>query len=291
MEIKRIHPHFGAEITGVQICADMPQDLIDAIRNAIEDEGVVVIRDQQAMTDDDQIAFCGRFGTLQKSITLHREDTERRMRRDELSDISNVDADGGRMAPDDKRRLLQKPARLWHSDNSFRSPPGLYTFLAAKIVPPEGGNTEFADMRAAYDALDAATKERIAGIEVRHSLAWSREQAGAPPMSAGELANIPESVQPLVRFHPRSGRRSLYLSSHARDVLGMSDAEGKALLAELTQFATQPEFVYSHQWRDGDFVMWDNRFTMHRATPFPEDKYRRDMRRTSTEDDQVAIAA
>jgi alpha-ketoglutarate-dependent 2,4-dichlorophenoxyacetate dioxygenase len=146
-------------------------------------------------------------------------------------------------------------------------------------------------MRAAYDALDEATKARIEGLQVRHSLAWSREQVGAPPLSEGERANIPESVQPLVRFHPRSGRRSLYLSSHARDVLGMDSTASKALLDELTQFATQPQFVYCHKWRDGDFVIWDNRSTMHRATPFPEDKYQRDMRRTSIEDHEEAIAA
>jgi len=291
MKITRVHPLFAAEVTGLAITAGMPQAEVDQIRNAIEDEGVICVRGQQAMTDDDQIAFCSRFGTLQKSISLHREDTARRMKRDELTDLSNVAADGSRIAASDTRRLIQLPGRLWHSDNSFRSPPGLYTFLAAKIVPPEGGDTEFADMRAAYDALDEATKARIDGLQTVHSLGWSREQVGAPPLSEGERKNIGEAVQPLVRFHQRSGRKSLYLSSHARDVVGMSEADGKALLRELTEFATQPQFVYRHKWREGDFVMWDNRITMHRATPFPEDKYQRDMRRTSIEDHEAAIAA
>lgn len=291
MKIAKLHRHLAAEVTGLALTADVPDAVIDALKQALEEHAVIVIRDQQGLTDDIQIEFCRRFGTLQKSITVHREDTARRLKRDELSDISNVDEKGDRMSADDRRRLLQKPARLWHSDNSFRSPPGLYTFLAAKIVPPEGGNTEFADMRAAYDALDEVTRQKIAGLQVRHSLGWSREQVGAPPLSESEKANIPESVQPLVRFHPKSGRKSLYLSSHARDVLGMSDAEGRALLEELNAFATRPEFVYSHVWREGDLVIWDNRDTMHRATPFPEDKYRRDMRRTSVEDDQAAIAA
>jgi alpha-ketoglutarate-dependent 2,4-dichlorophenoxyacetate dioxygenase len=290
MYIAKLHPHFAAEVTGLTLTTHLPDAVIEALKDALEEYAVIVIRDQQALTDDVQIEFCKRFGALQRSITVHREDTARRLKRDELSDISNVDEKGERMSADDKRRLLQKPARLWHSDNSFRSPPGLYTFLAAKIVPPEGGNTEFADMRAAYDALDDRMRRRIAGLQVRHSLGWSREQAGAPPLSESEKANIPESVQPLVRFHPKSGRTSLYLSSHGRDVLGMSDTEGRALLAELTAFATRPEFVYSHKWREGDLVIWDNRDTMHRATPFPEDRYRRDMRRTSVEDDQVAIA-
>ena len=291
MEITKLHPHFGAEVTGLDLSENLPDAVIDTLKDAVGEYGVIVIRDQQAMTDEAQIAFSSRFGDLQQSISLHREDTARRLKRGELSDISNVDEKGGRMDENDKRRQLQKPTRLWHSDNSFRSPPGLYTFLAAKIVPPEGGNTEFADMRAAYDALPAAMRERIAGLQVRHSLGWSREQAGAPPLSDSERENIPESVQPLVRFHPRSGRTSLYLSSHGRDVLGMSDAEGRALLEELNRFATEPEFVYSHKWRDGDVVIWDNRSTMHRATPFPEDKYRRDMRRTSVEDHEVAVAA
>ncbi|MBU3991261.1 MAG: TauD/TfdA family dioxygenase [Alphaproteobacteria bacterium] len=291
MKITQVHPHFGAEITGLSLNADVPESVITELKDALAEYGVVVIRDQQALSDDEQIEFCRRFGTLQKSITLHRKDTVRRLTRDELTDLSNIDENGLRMDPNDTRRSLQKPGQLWHSDNSFRSPPGLYTFLKAKIVPPEGGDTEFADMRAAYDALDEATRQKVTGLEVRHSLAWSREQAGSPPLSPTEQANIPESVQPLVRVHPKTGRKSLYLSSHGRDVLGMSDADGRALLQELNAFSTQPQFVYRHKWRDGDFVVWDNRSTMHRATPFPEDKYQRDMRRTSIEDNEVAIAA
>lgn len=291
MQITRVHPQFAAEITGLTLRADLPEAVIEQLKDALAEYAVLVIRGQEALSDDEQIEFCRRFGTLQKSITLHREDTERRLKRDELSDISNVDEQGGRMDPADTRRLLQKPALLWHSDNSFRSPPGLYTFLKGKIVPPEGGNTEFADMRAAYDALDETTRQKLAGVQVRHSLGWSREQAGAPPLSPSELANIPESVQPLVRVHPMTGRKSLYLSSHGRDVLGLDAAASRALLEELTAFATQTQFVYSHVWRTGDLVVWDNRDTMHRATPFPEGKYQRDMRRTSIGDEQAAIAA
>ena len=290
MQITQVHRHFAAEVTGITLNGAVPAELVASLKQAIEDYGVVIIRDQQAMSDDDQLAFCRHFGPLQKSITVHREDTARRLRKDELSDISNVDESGARMAADDRRRTLQLPARLWHSDNSFRDPPGLYTFLAAKIVPDEGGDTEFADMRAAYDALDPEIRRRIDGLRVIHSLDWSREQSGAPRMSENEKANLPDTEQPLVRVLA-GGRRSLYLSSHGRDVVGMDVAEGRALLAELTAFATRPEFVFTHTWRAGDVVVWDNRSTMHRATPFPEDRYKRDMRRTSIEDHVSAVAA
>lgn len=291
MEINPIHQYFAADITGVDL-SEPPADLvIDQLRSALDSYAVIVIRDQQRLSDDAQIAFSARFGKLQKSITLHREDTQRRMKRDELSDISNVDLDGERMRPDDTRRQLQKPAQLWHSDNSFRSPPGLYTFLAARLLPPEGGNTEFADMRAAYDTLSPEMKAKVHGLRALHSLGWSRQQANAPELSPAERANIPESIQPLVRVHPASGRKSLYLSSHARDIIGWDETEGRTFLAELTEAATQPAFVYSHAWRDGDLVIWDNRDTMHRATPFRDDLYKRDMRRTSTADMIPAQAA
>jgi alpha-ketoglutarate-dependent 2,4-dichlorophenoxyacetate dioxygenase len=291
MQITRLHPHFAAEITELRLSAELPDTIIDALQQALEEYAVIVVRDQQAMTDDVQIALSARFGRLQRSITIHREDTARRLQRDELSDISNVDEKGERMSAQDRRRQLQMPARLWHSDNSFRSPPGLFTFLAAKIVPPEGGDTEFADMRVAYDALEPDMRDRIDGLRVRHSLDWSRQQVGAPSLSVSERANIPEAIQPLVRFHPATGRKSLYLSSHARDVIDCDEAEGRALLQELSARSTRPEFVYSHKWREGDLVIWDNRTTMHRATPFAEDKYRRDMRRTSVEDDRAAVGS
>lgn len=291
MEIRQVHPLFAAEITGVDLMQQHDAPFYDEIRDALGKYGVIIIKDQAHLDDDGQIAFSKNFGKLQTSITIHREDTARRMKRDELTDLSNVNADGSRIAADDTRRQLQKPAKLWHSDNSFRSPPGLYTLLHGRIIPPEGGNTEFADMRAAYDKLDDAMKAKLQGLKAQHSLAWSRIQANSPPLSPQEAANIPESIQPLIRFHPDTGRKSLYLSSHARDIIGMEEAEGRALLAELTKFATQEQFVYSHKWTAGDFVIWDNRSTMHRATPFPEEKYHRDMRRTSVEDSKVALAA
>jgi alpha-ketoglutarate-dependent 2,4-dichlorophenoxyacetate dioxygenase len=291
MRITPVHPMFGAEIRGIDVAAPLDAVTLEALRGALDGYGVVVIPDQERLDDDAQIAFCQNFGTLQTSITLHRKDAPRRMTRDELTELSNIDGAGQRIASDDTKRKLQLPGRLWHSDNSFRSPPGLFTFLHARVVPPEGGDTEFADMRAAYDELDEATRDRLCGLQVIHSLARSRELVGAPPLSPEERVNLPDTIQPLVRVHPASGRKSLYLSSHARDVVGMDEREGRALLAELTDHATQARFVYSHKWSAGDMVIWDNRCTMHRATPFPEDRYRRDMRRTSVADTEAAVAA
>lgn len=291
MRITPVHPMFGAEISGIDVAAPLDAVTLEALRGALDGYGVVVIPDQERLDDDAQIAFCQNFGTLQTSITLHRKDAPRRMTRDELTELSNIDGAGQRIASDDTKRKLQLPGRLWHSDNSFRSPPGLFTFLHARVVPPKGGDTEFADMRAAYDELDEATRDRLCGLQVIHSLARSRELVGAPPLSPEERVNLPDTIQPLVRVHPASGRKSLYLSSHARDVVGMDEREGRALLAELTDHATQARFVYSHKWSAGDMVIWDNRCTMHRATPFPEDRYRRDMRRTSVADTEAAVAA
>jgi alpha-ketoglutarate-dependent 2,4-dichlorophenoxyacetate dioxygenase len=283
MKITQLHPHFMAEVTGLDLSVPLTSDQADAVQQAIDTHAVLVFRDQAAMDDEAQIDFSARFGPLQRSITVHREDTERRLKRDELSDISNVDDEGKRLAEDDRRRMLQRPARLWHTDSSFRNPPGRYTFLAARILPPEGGDTEFADMRAAYDALDDATKARIADLRVFHSLNRSRILADAPALSPAEAANLPGAEQPLVRRHP-TGRDALYLASHAESVVGWDEAEGRALLDQLTEHATSAEFVYAHVWKDGDFVMWDNRCTMHRATPFAYDLYRRDMRRTTVAD-------
>jgi alpha-ketoglutarate-dependent 2,4-dichlorophenoxyacetate dioxygenase len=254
------------------------------VQDAIDEFAVLVFRGQQGLSDEAQIAFSALFGPVTRSITVHREDTARRLKRDELSDISNLAEDGSRLAADDRKRLLQRPARLWHTDSSFRTPVGRYTFLAARQLPPEGGNTEFADCRAAYDSLPHAMKSRIDGLEVVHSLARSRRLADAPELSPQEAANLPPTVQPLVRLHPRSLRKALYLGSHAESIVGWPRDEGRALLDELEAHITRTEFVYSHLWQEGDLVMWDNRCTLHRATPFREDLYARDMRRTTVAD-------
>jgi alpha-ketoglutarate-dependent 2,4-dichlorophenoxyacetate dioxygenase len=201
-----------------------------------------------------------------------------------LTDISNVDTDGALLEADDRQRLYRLGNRLWHTDASFEDPPGRYSMLHARVVPPSeaGGDTEFADMRAAYDSLAPALKTKLEGLRVRHSIAYSRQMLGFE-FSAEEAQKLPGAEHLLVRTLP-SGRRSLYLASHAAEIVGWNLPEGRLLLRELIEHATQAQFVYRHSWRAGDLVIWDNRATMHRATPFDDARLRRELRRVTTLD-------
>jgi alpha-ketoglutarate-dependent 2,4-dichlorophenoxyacetate dioxygenase len=203
--------------------------------------------------------------------------------------VSNLDQAGEKLARDDRRRLFNLGNRLWHSDSSFRATPAKYSLLSARLVPAEGGNTEFADMRAAYDALDDATKAEIEDLICEHSLIHSRAQLGFTELSAAERTAFAPVRQRLVRRHPVTGRRSLYLSSHAGTIVGWPVPEARDLLRELTEHATQRQFVYGHRWRRYDFVMWDNRQTMHRVRRFRDDRDVRDMRRTTVAGDRPTI--
>lgn len=283
LNVRSLHPLFSAEVIGPDIVSSLSPSQHVEVQQAIDAHAVLIFRDQAALDDNGQILFSAAFGHVQRSITKHREDLSRRLKRAELSDISNIGRDGRSLPDDDLSRRLQKPARLWHTDSSFHDPPGRYTFLAARMLPPSSGDTEFADMRAAYDALDKGMRQRIDGLTVKHDLARSRALAEAPPLSEQEQLAMPGAVQPLVRVHPRSGRRNLYLASHADHIVGWPENESRALLDELIAFATRPRFIYRHVWRQGDLVMWDNLTTMHRATAF-DTRYPRDMRRTTVAD-------
>jgi alpha-ketoglutarate-dependent 2,4-dichlorophenoxyacetate dioxygenase len=250
--------------------------------------GVLVFRGQ-SFTDDEQLAFAERFdGTLHaKTSTAVLE--KNRFGNEALSDISNVGKDGELLAQNDRRRMSSLANRLWHTDASFVDPAGRYSMLSARVVPPVHADTEFADMRAAYDALDDETKALIEPLQVHHSIAYSREVLGFE-FAPGEKEHLKGAVHPLVRRLPGQERRSLYLASHAQQIMGWPVPEGRLLLRDLTEHATQPRFVYSHEWHVGDFVIWDNRTTMHRATPFDDKKYRRELRRTTTLDIDRAAA-
>lgn len=280
-QVRQLHAHFFGEVTGLDLRKPLDEATVKAVTAAIDQQGVLVFREQQ-IDDDDQLRFSSYFGQPQRSITVHREQQARRLQRDELSDISNLDEHGFRMDRTNPRRLYQLTTMLWHTDSSFRNPAGKYTFLCAKRLPAEGGNTEFTDMRAAWDALPPARQQTLRHLQVQHSLAYSRGLVeGSPPLDESERRNMPPSIHPLVRVHPGSGRAGLYLASHAESIVDMPRAQGRQLLDELTAFSTRPEFVHAQVWRQGDLVMWDNRCTMHRAMPFDEDRYVRELRRTT----------
>lgn len=280
-QVNQLHPHFFGEVVGLDLRQPLDEPAIRAVTAAIDRLGVLVFRGQQ-IDDGQQLRFSNYFGEPQRSITVHRENIARRLSTQELSDISNLDEHGFKLGEQHPRRLYQLTTKLWHTDSSFRKPAGKYTFLCAKQLPAEGGNTEFADMRAAWDALPETRRRSLRNLQVEHSLAYSRSLVpGSPPLDESERRNLPPSVHPLMRVHPGSGREGLYLASHAERIIGMPEDEGRRLLAELMDFGTRGEFVHAHVWRPGDLLMWDNRSTMHRAMPFDEEKYVRELRRTT----------
>lgn len=274
---------FGAEISGIDLAGLLPSSDRDAIEAAIDRYAVVVFRGQ-TLTDDQQIDLAGHFGPIHSSAQRARHRSiKHRLDRDEIADISNLDGDGKVLDVNARRRLDWLANRLWHTDASFRAVPGALSLLYAHVVPTEGGDTEFADLRAAYDALDDATQKKIEGLVAMHSIWHSRGQLDVTKYTPEELASLPPVPQRVVRTHPGSKRKTLYLAAHASHVEGMPVPDGRLLLMDLIEHATQRSFVHSHRWRRGDLVIWDNRCTMHRARPFDTTQVR-DLRRVTTRD-------
>jgi len=277
-----IHPLFGAEISGLDLRAVRDRATLDTLQAAMDQYAVLVFRNQP-FTNEEQLDFAQRFdGTLHTKTSVAVLG-KNRFGNEALTDVSNVGADGQILPDDDRRRMSTVSNRLWHTDASFEDPPGRYSMLSGRVVPPVRADTQFADMRAAYDALDDATKASLEGLRVHHSIAYSRQVMGFE-FSEAERERLKGAAHPLVRVIPRSGRRALYLASHAERVIDWPLPEGRLLLRDLMEHATQPQFVYSHVWRQDDFVVWDNRATMHRARPFDDRKHRREMCRTTTLD-------
>lgn len=281
IQSRQLHPLFVAETTGVDLrtCDHLTAAEIEA---ALERHGVLVFRGQM-LEDRHQIEFSRLFGPLESPIGTIRLDRKHRLGR-ELADISNLDENNNIRTSSDRWRMMLRANELWHTDSSFKRVPAKFSLLSAREVPPEGGETEFADLRAAYEALDPATRDRIAPLVAEHSIFHSRSLVGYTEFSDEERAALPPVHQALVRLHPGSGRYTLYLASHASHIIGWPIPEGRALLRELIDFSTQPRFVYQHRWRVGDLVMWDNRCTLHRARPYDDMQCRRDMRRTTVAD-------
>jgi alpha-ketoglutarate-dependent 2,4-dichlorophenoxyacetate dioxygenase len=282
LTFRKLHAVFVGEASPIELRTVHDEETLARIRAGMDEFAVLVFRNQP-FTDAEHLAFAQRLDGRLHEGTGSRVITKNRFGNEALADISNLDKDGDIMQADDRRRQYGLGNRLWHTDASFREPAGRYSMLHAKVVPPVPADTEYADMRAAYDSLPAETKALIEGLRTHHSIAHSRQILGFE-FSASEQEQLKGAIHPLVRTIPRSGRRSLYLASHQSRIVDWPIPEGRLLLRELTEHATRRENVYRHRWRVGDLVIWDNRATMHRATPFDDAKYRRELRRVTTLD-------
>jgi alpha-ketoglutarate-dependent 2,4-dichlorophenoxyacetate dioxygenase len=283
IEVSPLHPTLGAEVRRVDLTRPVPPDIFAEIEAAFNRHGILVFPDQP-VTDEQQLAFSRRFGPLE--VNPNYAGATMRLRPD-VADISNLDPEGRVLARDDRRNLFNLGNQLWHTDSSFKRVPAKCSLLSARELPSPGpmggGETEFADLRAAWDALPEARKRQLDGLVVEHSIFRSRSQIGFADFNDEIFRELPPVTQALVRHHPASGRTSLYLASHASHIVGWPVEEGRALIEELISFATQPQFVHQHRWRVGDLVIWDNRCTMHRGRPY-DDTQRRVLHRTTVSD-------
>jgi alpha-ketoglutarate-dependent 2,4-dichlorophenoxyacetate dioxygenase len=288
IQIKQVGPCFAGEVSGIDLTQPLSPEDAAAIHAGMDEYAVLVFHGQE-LTNDQQLAFTQALGPLERAIgTSLRQEEDQRLPTT-FADVSNLDKDNKPMAFDDRRRLFAIGNRLWHSDSSFKVIPAKYSLLHAHSIPSSGGNTEFADMRAAYDALDQDTKDMVEDLVCEHSLIYSRAKMGFTDLTPEERERFKPVRQRLVRTHPSTGRKSLFLASHAGSILGWPVPEAQLFLMDLTEIATQRQFVYAHEWSVGDLVMWDNRATMHRGRPFPVDQAR-DVRRTTLMGDAPTVA-
>jgi len=279
LSVRPLHPIFAAEILGADLAQEPGEDLVRTVHDAMDRYAVTIVRDA-SLSDDDHIRFSRAFGPLELPPKMGRFNAARRLRR-ELFDASNLDQDGNIIPYHSEARKIARGAERFHADSSFNRLATKWSLLLGHIVPPEGGDTHFIDTRAVYDALPQEAKDRIGGLVAIHDFWRARERAvGLTGVTAEQRAGLPPVTHPLVREMPY-GRKALYVGGHAVGIEGMSDAEGQALLDELYAFATQDRFIYVHKWRPADLVIWDNRCTLHRATPLESDAYKRDVRRTT----------
>jgi alpha-ketoglutarate-dependent 2,4-dichlorophenoxyacetate dioxygenase len=287
ISIKDLTPGFVGEVSGIDITQPLTPAQVAELEAGMDRYGVLVYHDQR-FTDEQQKAFSLNFGPLEHTAGGNVTKAADRRLDPHMADVSNLGMDHKPLGRDDRRRLFNLGNQLWHSDSSFRAIPAKYSLLSGRIVVDQGGNTEFADMRAAYDALDARTKAEIEDLVCEHSLIYSRGTLGFTELSEEEKRMFTPVRQRLVRTHPVTGRKSLYLSSHIGTIVGWPMPEARAFIRDLTEHATQKQFTYSHKWRQYDLVVWDNRVTMHRVRRFDETQVR-DMRRTTVAGDSVTV--
>jgi alpha-ketoglutarate-dependent 2,4-dichlorophenoxyacetate dioxygenase len=281
-------PFFAGEVSGIDITRPLTADVVRAIDKGMDEFAVLVFHDQR-FTDETQIAFSANFGELEQATGDLNWGQQRRIASPLINDISNLNNDNSVMARDDRKRLFSLGNRLWHSDSSFKAVQAKYSLLSARSIPAAGGNTEFADMRAAWDDLDAETQALCAPLICEHSQLYSRGMLGFDDFTPEDVQRFQPVLQRLVRTHPSTGRKSLFLASHAGAIQGWLMPEARALLRDLVEHATQRKYVYAHVWRQWDLVIWDNRATMHRARPF-DSAQARDMHRTTVASERSTMA-
>ena len=283
LSAKPLHKLFAAEVSGIDLRRPVESAPFREIVSLMDRYGVCVFRSQR-LTDEQHIAFSRLFGPLELRPTVRKAAKHLRFNHPELFDAGNIDINGDILPADDLQRAYSRGNKFWHTDSSHRQKRSSYSLLLAHIVPPKGADTEFADMRVAYAVLPETMKARIENLVCVHDVWYSRSLGGYPEPTEEERKVRPPCYHRLVQMHPGSGRKTLYLASHASHIVGMPVEEGRALLKQLIAMATPPENIYRHRWQGDDLVVWDNRCTMHRATDFEDFAYKRDLRRTTVEE-------
>ena len=278
--IKQLHRDFVGEVSGVDLSKPLSSDTVEQIEQGMDKFGVLIFHDQD-ITDDQQIAYTKNFGELELHIGSNVLKANERRLRIEFADVSNLDQSGEVLKRGDRRRMFNLGNRLWHSDSSYRKIPAKCSLLSCHSKPSFGGNTEFAFMPAAYDALDDAIKKEIEELVTEHSLIYSRGLLGFSEFTNEERETFKPVRQALIRKNETTGRKSIYLSAHIGTIVGWEIPEARDFIRELTEHATSRNFVYTHEWNIGDLVVWDNRQCMHRVRPFKDTGEPRDMRRTT----------
>jgi alpha-ketoglutarate-dependent 2,4-dichlorophenoxyacetate dioxygenase len=288
LTIEPLHPLYAARLSGVDIRAPIDAPTLEAIKGALATYAVCVIGHDEPPTNEQHIAFSAQLGPLERGKAAKIAGTGQRVPYPEIVDQSNLDEVGEIYADDDRRLAYKRANRLWHTDMSFYEVRATYSLLAGHEVPPEGADTEFTDMRAVWDALPEDRKAGLEDLVVEHSYWHSRVLGGGPEPTEEERATRPPARHRLVHVHAPSGRKALYLASHACGIVGWPREKARALIDDLMEFAVEPRFVHAHKWRRGDILIWDNLATMHRATPFDDRTFKRDMRRTTCRERAIA---
>jgi len=284
LETRRLHPRVGMEIVGVDV-THVSEAVFREIVEAFDEHSLLLFREQR-LDDTSQIAFSRRFGPLETTI---RSISSQARTRPEIANLANVDADDRLIPSGDQRNVYNAGNQMWHTDSSFKRVPALASLLSAREVPPEGGETEFASMRVGYEDLPAPMQRLLDGKVAIHSFVYSRGLVSDGLMPPDHAAQVPPVPQLLVRANPRHGRKAYFVASHACEIVGMATDDARALLRDLVERATRRELVYTHRWRPGDLVMWDNRCMLHRGRPWDESKYRRVMHRTTVAGDGPTV--